>query len=111
MSRLTKKDLAIYSGRISGKTLFDKVYNKLGELEDIEDELGCPIDVVFKALLNGIWLSNGIYEFIHDLEIGDFGLDTISNCIFNYSENDYVFLKDYKKTWWLSSDLEEKEND
>ena len=40
MSRLTKKDLAIYSGRMNGKTLFDKVYNKLGKLEDILEEYG-----------------------------------------------------------------------
>ena len=40
MSRLTKKDLAIYSGRMNGKTLFDKVYNKLGQIEDILEEYG-----------------------------------------------------------------------
>lgn len=40
MSRLTYKDLAIYSGRINGKTLFDKVYNKLGQIEDILEEYG-----------------------------------------------------------------------
>ena len=38
MSRLTYKDLASYSGRINGKTLFDKVYNKLGQIEDILEE-------------------------------------------------------------------------
>lgn len=40
MSRLTNNNLAIYSGRINGKTLFDKVYNKLGKLEDIFEEYG-----------------------------------------------------------------------
>ena len=40
MSRLTKNNLAIYSGRINGKTLFDKVYNKLGQIEDILEEYG-----------------------------------------------------------------------
>lgn len=39
MSRLTNKDL-VYIGRINGKTLFDKVYNKLGKLEDILEEYG-----------------------------------------------------------------------
>ena len=54
MSRLTKKDLAIYSGRMNGKTLFDKVYNKLGQIEDLEDELGCSLETLFNALKNGI---------------------------------------------------------
>lgn len=53
MSRLTNKDL-VYIGRINGKTLFDKVYNKLGKLEDIEDELGCSLETLFNALKNGI---------------------------------------------------------
>lgn len=39
MSRLTNKDL-VCIGRINGKTLFDKVYNKLGKLEDILEEYG-----------------------------------------------------------------------
>ena len=65
MSRLTNKDL-VYIGRINGKTLFDKVYNKLGKLEDIEDELGCPLDVVFKALKEGIYHEFG--ELLYDGE-------------------------------------------
>ena len=54
MSRLTNNNLAIYSGRINGKTLFDKVYNKIGKLEDLEDELGCRLETLFNALKNGI---------------------------------------------------------
>ena len=38
MSRLTYKDLASYSGRMNGKTLFDKVYNKLGKLETLMEK-------------------------------------------------------------------------
>lgn len=40
MSRLTYKDLASHSGIRNGKTLFDKVYNKLGQIEDILEEYG-----------------------------------------------------------------------
>lgn len=102
MSRLTKKDLASYSGIRNGKTLFDKVYNKLGELEDIEDELGCPLDVV----------TNKKAMIVKDSELYEVDIMAVSFTNGNiYFGNEWSFttrkLKDYKKTWWLSSDLEE----
>ena len=51
MSRLTKKlDEGFY---VSNAPCTDDLKNKLGKLEALEDELGCPLDVVFKALKDG----------------------------------------------------------
>lgn len=102
MSRLTYKDLASYSGRINGKTLFDKVYNKLGKLEDIEDELGCPLDVV----------TNKKAMIAKDSELYEVDIMAVSFTNGNiYFGNEWSFttrkLKDYKKTWWLKEDLSE----
>ena len=47
MSRLTKK----YDGgdvEVIGNEY--KAFQKLSNLEDLEQDLGCPLDVVFKAL-------------------------------------------------------------
>lgn len=99
MSRLTKK----YEGgdvEVIGNEY--KAIQKLGKLEDIEDELGCPLDVVFKALKDGILINNKKWWLPR------------VNLIYMIVDNEYVFicenysykLKYYKKTWWLCSDLE-----
>lgn len=51
MSRLTEKNKfdIHYSISIS-KNLLQSAYDKLGKLEDLEEEIGCPLEVVFKAL-------------------------------------------------------------
>lgn len=38
MDRLTNKDLIFEGGRSNCKTLFDKVYRKLGQLEDLMEK-------------------------------------------------------------------------
>ena len=76
--------------------------NKLGRLEDLEEQIGCPLDVVFKLLnqdyyydeLGHIWhlefinLKNGATQF------GAKG---------NVPQD----LKNYKKTFWLKKDKSE----
>ena len=54
MSRLTNKNFIYCQGRMSGKTIFKQTFDKLYALEDLEDELGCSILDVFKALKEGI---------------------------------------------------------
>lgn len=109
-------------GRISD----DMIFNKLGRLEDIEDELGCPLDVVFRAIENGIIIMGSTDKY------GDstIWVDTIPVTVtiegkhtfeeprlikyeewcFSCKNGSYsgcVALKDYKKTWWLKEDLSE----
>ena len=85
--------------------------NKLGKLEDLEEELGCPLDIVFKALMNGIYTKES--ELDNELElfvvrgIEKKGVSVISKFC-SYAECDFTCeYKDYKKTWWLKENREE----
>jgi hypothetical protein len=98
-----------YYGRHYGEEI-----TKLGKLEDLEEQLGCPLDVVFKALLNGVYESYTDYGDNNSIKIrhrevrgiGEYGLIVI-NLLCSYAECDETFeYKDYKKTWWLKETKE-----
>ena len=87
----------------------DMIFNKLGKLEDIEEEFGCPLDAIFKALkyrkLVFIHIVNSEKNEI-TLEIYKIlGLmfDGENYVLYIYKDNDvtYVYTKDYEKTWVL----------
>ena len=101
MDRLTKK---VGENYCSQNGDFYDLYNKLGKLEDLEEQLGCPLDVVFKAtaqkkvFAGTCWLGKLSLEYISkDNEWW------LTNGWTAYS----VRLKDYKKTWWLKEDKSE----
>ena len=112
MSRLTKKlDEGFY---VSNAPCTDDLKNKLGKFEDLQDELGCPLDVVFKALKD----NHIIFKHVVGLENpkitfethrilglicigGKFGLEL---CDGVFGDEFYVDTKDYQKTWWLKVD-------
>ncbi len=99
---------------------------KLGRLEDLEEELGCPLEVVFKALEEGIEYEIEIttYYVIGDTiptkrlekrkNIKEIKLKKYINKFaffvpYDYSragivQNDIIYLKDYQKTWWLKGE-------
>ena len=103
---------------------------KLDKIEKIEDELGCPLEVVFEALDKGIIINekgfiNTAYEH-KKFEEEDSYYDNLqlykSNNGYYFEETDSpygdlgcgligceVTLKDYQKTWWLPSDKEWKD--
>ena len=74
--------------------------NKLGELEDLEEQLGCPFLVVFEAIKNGIYDKEGFYyTVILDLDfLRAYPLDLF---------DEKWQLSDYQKTWWLKEDKSE----
>lgn len=103
---------------------------KLGKLEDLEEELGCPLEVVFKALTKGIEYEIEITTYyavgdtipikrlekrknIREIKLKKY-IDKFAFLVpYDYSrdgilQNDIIYLKDYKKTWWLKG---EKENE
>lgn len=85
---------------------FKTPINKLGQLEDIEEELGIDLATLFKAL------KNGIYEKFEDGEYVKFNglcmpikshklkLNVNKKCL--ERGNDYFYFKDYGKTWALT---------
>ena len=89
-----------------------QIVQKLGKLEDLEEQLGCSLDVAFKALKDGIHIEEVKFPYISFEKyvvrgIGLNGLDVISN-ICSFGECDFTcYYKDYKKTWWLKEDRSE----
>lgn len=91
--------------------------DKLGKLEDLEEQLGCPLEcmvAVFKAMKQDLIycdIGNGMYN-LHNFRL-DY-VDLADDVYFTRSEYHYVldddcciFVKDYKKTWWLKEDKSE----
>lgn len=89
------------------------VLTKLKHYEDIEDELGCPLEVVYNAQVNGFYgktKDNEIcfYNPVEDFIIIDFRLGRLQVALSTDFYNVMTFyLSDYKKTWWLSETKEE----
>ena len=84
---------------------------KLGKFEDLEEEIGCPLDVVFKVLKNGFYDENGNWYNDYDFNLKyDWLLSNPNDkyLIFDVPKTYFAFkLKDYKKTWWLKKDRSE----
>lgn len=111
MSRLTYKDTKVSGGYNAVDTDEYACVVKLGKLEDLEEQLGCPLEVVFKALKNGIYTKES--ELDKELELYDVrgvdlrGLGVISK-ICSYGECDFTCCyTDYKVTWFLKKDKSE----
>ena len=122
MSRLTKDlktphDDTTYSDVVvNAVDREDIVLTKLKHFENLEEELGCPLDVVFKALKEGVRYFDGKtytttskvnYEcLLLDIELKAFRVMTEPMPYSNdtWREYDTLYLKDYGKTWWLKGD-------
>lgn len=105
MERLTKRDEDGYMHKIGECSLID-CYNKLGRLENIEDELGVSLEVLFKALKNGIYRFYEEFEdeppYIRFADVS-IGYDEDNNTwVFECSNLDIYDLKDYGVTWALT---------
>lgn len=111
MGRLTRK--VIYEGEIlygspngikcDDLEHLDKVYKKLGELEDKENELGCPLNIYLTAIKDKHIYIKTIddkitYSTIVEITYKHFAVKFYSSEILDYQ---VLILKisDYKKTW------------
>lgn len=83
------------------KEMWFTANDSLAKYRNIEKELGCPLEVVFQALKNGVYKidDNLCYEVV--LRIHN---DEIYLCQ-PYDDKllHKVYIKDYKKTWWLKA--------
>lgn len=109
MSRLTKKGTRMVNDFREADW-----YNKLASLEDLEEQLGCPLDVVFKALIDGFYFKKKSKTIF---TVGDLGLEYDPNLEKNVfalliTYEDSVLVKDYGKTWFLNeSEVKGNEKD
>lgn len=110
MGRLTKK---LRDGNFTcecGWNYFEygdghlEIFNKLGRIEDLEEELGIPLEVLFKALKEGIIInSNGILRNLSGIVLRYNSY--FECCFFEYGMGTAkVKLKDYGKTWALTKE-------
>lgn len=125
--RLTEKYGNDYGFTKSCKDLdyLQLVADKLGQLEDLEEQLGCPLDMILNLIKNSNTLdehcrTQDIYfdykgklisgSFIR-LEYNDefiINVETTEKFDSHYDVDDYdLKVKDYKKTWWLKEDKSE----
>jgi hypothetical protein len=102
MSRLTK----VYVGgdiEVIGNEY--KALQKLGKLEDIEEELGCSLEVIFEAINNGIIDAKGNHREVY-LSYGFIGGHKkeyyFDAC--DYDNTIILPLRNYKYDWWLKKD-------
>lgn len=87
-----------------GRITSDMLYNKLGELEDLEEELGCSIEVREQAFNNGFYDKNGNHYYCeHYVPY----LKEMHTRKIMQGESKKFKLNDYKKTWWLKEDRSE----
>ena len=79
------------------------IYDKLFDLEDIEEELGIDLITLFKAEKDGIWYnSNGTFYFNYfDVSLAHRCFRRYVDYFRNYMSFDF---KDYGKTWALTKE-------
>ena len=101
--RYAHKWKRIGNTNISTSNKYSQITQKLGKLEDIEEELGISLEVLFKALKDGIY-----YDY--DGDIIDFSYATLFNdeddCEWYLTTDSATFveLKNYGKTWALTKE-------
>lgn len=109
-----------YVGYVNNFKAFDgKPIDKLFKLEDLEEELGIPLEVLFEALKEGVYakfeenkILKSDIKLYYDLCQNGFKIRVICLEIGQYEDfewEDYLFVKDYGKTWWLEEPKEELE--
>ena len=121
MNRLTRKIKGYYSVDL-GTCLpmeYEQIENsnacvdKLGKLEDIEEELGIDLITLFKALKKGVYVKfDSYFGNIGELDIKIVKDNATGICYRNkkwYLQEEETLVKDYGKTWALTK--EELEND
>ena len=102
-----------------GRITDDMIFNKLGRLEDIEEELGIDLITLFKALRNGIWTNQE--QWYGDEKQGKIRFfqvrllleENAVGCIYNsmWKGEEVIrtlYFKDYGKTWSLDKQTLEK---
>ena len=106
MIRLTEKRDGFYYD--TDECMVSNCSQKLGPLEDLEEEIGIALITLFKATHQGIWMKhNGAFYFFDNLIV-----DLKHKCLVQIVSNDEVEtfpFDSYGEDWALTR--EELEND
>ena len=120
MNRLTKyvpNTGSMIPYRLKDEELSTKLdsIHKLGILEDIEEELGIELTVLFSALKNGVWYFDEQGQLLHDyvwlvsnyVAVGV--LDKLSFSFKTCCRGEILLFEDYGKTWSVNKKVLIKE--
>ena len=80
---------------------FVEIIDKLGQLEDIEEELGIDLITLFKALKDGVYYK---YKDMGVEKISKLRPITIHKNTIVCDYHTYKYFKDYGKTWALTKE-------
>ena len=101
MERMTKKTDYGYIN-IPNNSKFIEPLDKLGQLEDIEDELGIDLITLFKALKYGIYFKGN--KELKDVKLRMFYEEPMLVHTKDESCEEEVFVKGYKVSWALTKE-------
>lgn len=126
MNRLTEKNINgrcygydINTSNIESSTVIEGIalkncVNKLGKLEDIEENIGISLITLSKAFKEGIFILDSKYNMIRDCTDILLSIDWNNKCFYIectgdcININQFYYFKDYGKTWAFTK--EELEN-
>ena len=110
MTRLTNSTKSLIKALATPIDVHKKqlIYLKLKSLEDIEEELGIDLSVLFSALKNGVYYFDNQGQLIHDwvslisnnIDVGPH--DKLSYSFITFYDRQTLSIEDYGKTWALT---------
>ena len=105
MERLTRKTfMGDYALEEQDQKSLNRAINLAGELEDIEAELGVSLEVLFKALKNGIyWLRDDGHKSVEHCVKPKLEYNW-NDWMFRISYDEAVYVKEFGHTWGLTED-------
>lgn len=95
------------------KEMWFSANDSLSKYRELEEQIGCPLEVREKALIKDfIWYDdNGRLIQVIPMNSGyimEKGKKiAVLNCIYNFNFWLAIKCKDYKKAWWLKKNREE----
>lgn len=104
----TNGPIVALMGRVVGKQMTTRILNEMVGYKTIEKELGIDLFTLFRALTQGFYVkSNDFvkahYHFSPCLFKTDSDYERANEYIIEYGK-DFVFVKDYGKTWALTKE-------
>ena len=90
----------------------DNLLTKLGQLEDIEEELGIDLITLFKALKNGVYTNTWLHKTKYRIDLERKRFEGHCSGDYGVIETSYFYFKDYGVTWALTKEelINEKSN-
>ena len=97
-----------YNSGIVDEDTLKQIYVKLGKYEDLEEQIGCPLEVRCNLDLNDRIIDRfGIEYIVRSIGKNDFIGYDVKKLEKNEFYRELFKWKEYKITWWLKADKSE----